>query len=78
MTFTKDQAESAKEKVRDLVEAHPVLREAMPSYGISFVEQGFGVKINFQKDVAWEAILPSTLDGVPLQVQVVGKIGKLD
>jgi hypothetical protein len=78
MPVTREQAELAKEKARALIEADPVLRNANPSYGIAFVGDGFGVKINFQKSVAWDNILPPSLDGVLLQIQVVGKIGKFE
>lgn len=78
MSITLEQAKSAKDKARQLVESTPLLREANPSFGISFLAEGYGVEINFSRAGAWDTLLPPTLDGVPLKIQVVGQIGKFD
>lgn len=71
---TLDQARLAKPKALEIVRSHPELHEALTGIGISFAESGYGLKINFSTRVPWEAVLPASIDGVPLQVEIVGRV----
>lgn len=42
--------------------------------GVTQTDEGFAVKINFEREPENRASMPSTVDGVPVTVDVVGKI----
>jgi hypothetical protein len=44
--------------------------------GITQVKQGYAVKVNLSSPPAKGVVLPSEVDGVPIQVEVVGTIAK--
>jgi hypothetical protein len=44
--------------------------------GITRMNGGFGVKVNLEVHPAPDAELPDVVDGVPIRVEVVGKLGK--
>lgn len=47
-----------------------------PGVGITRVGAGYGLKINLTTAPAAEHKLPETIEGVPLSLEVVGKIWK--
>ncbi len=44
--------------------------------GITRIDGGYGVKVNIETSPAPDVDLPETIDGVPVRVEVVGKIRK--
>jgi hypothetical protein len=44
--------------------------------GVTHVDGGYGVKVNLQASPADNVALPSSVDGVPVRVEVVGTIHK--
>jgi hypothetical protein len=44
--------------------------------GVTRVDGGYGVKVNLQASPADSGTLPSSVDGVPVRVEVVGTIHK--
>jgi hypothetical protein len=76
MAATIAQARKAKEKVMALVAANVSLKNALAGIGISTIDSGYGVKVNFANEVAEQRTLPRTLDGVPLVISIVGKVSK--
>jgi hypothetical protein len=78
MSITLEQARNAKQKVLQIVEENPLLRDSLAGVGITFANVGYGVKVNLSKPLADESLLPESIDGVPLQVEIAGKIEKFD
>jgi hypothetical protein len=76
MAATISQARVAKEKVKALVAGNRSLQTALAGIGIGIVGSGYGVKVNFSNTVADQRILPETLDGVPLQISIIGRVRK--
>jgi len=76
MAATIAQARKAKEKVKALVASNSSLKNALAGIGISTINSGYGVKVNFANEVAEQKTLPRTLDGVPLLISIVGRISK--
>lgn len=42
--------------------------------GVTKTDSGFAVKVNFEREPEDPTGIPSTIDGVPVQIEVVGKI----
>jgi hypothetical protein len=74
MTETKgatlEEARAAKARASHLLGALPVV-----GVGITRVGEGYGVKVNLSRNVDRDQ-LPSHVDGVPVQTEVVGEIRK--
>jgi hypothetical protein len=77
MTATLEQARSAKDKVLDIVRSNPELNELLVGIGISFVGEGYGVKVNLSGSPVSDQVLPPTMDGVPVHTEIVGEIKPL-
>jgi hypothetical protein len=69
---TLDEARAAKERVLE------VFRRLAPvvGVGITTIDGGYGVRVNLREAPAPGIELPEHIDGVPVQVRVVGKIHK--
>jgi hypothetical protein len=76
MAATIAQARKVKEKVMALIAANLSLKNALTGIGISTIDSGYGVKVNFANEVADQRKLPGTLDGVPLVITIVGRVSK--
>jgi hypothetical protein len=44
--------------------------------GITRIGKGYGLKVNLQEAPAREVILPETIKGIPVRVEVVGPLKK--
>lgn len=64
------EARAAKSKAAEMLGELPVV-----GVGITRVGGGYGIKVNLSESVAKNAI-PKQVDGVPVNVEVVGKIQK--
>ena len=69
---TLDEARAAKERALE------VFRRLAPvvGVGITTIDGGYGVRVNLREAPAPGIELPEHIDGVPVQVRVVGKIHK--
>ena len=69
-TCTLEQARAAKSK------ALKVFRSLVPvaGIGITRIEKGYGLKVNLERQP--KSPLPTEVAGVPVRVEVVGKISK--
>ena len=76
MAATIDEARAAKEKVKALIAADPSLTSGLAGIGIHAVDDGYGVKVNLHNSAVDTSALPSSLDGVSIQFDVVGPISK--
>ena len=65
------EARAAKEKLSRAVGERPEVN----GVGITKVRKGYAVKLNLSEDVVGEP-MPEEIDGVPVQVEVVGPISK--
>ena len=60
----------------------PVLELFLPQgfrgrgVGITRIDGGYGVKVNVEAAPAADAKLPEAIDGVPVRIEVVGKLRK--
>jgi hypothetical protein len=69
---TLDEARAAKARALD-----EFRRKAyVVGVGITRIDGGYGVKVNLEAPPAPDAELPEIIDGVPVCVEVVGKIRK--
>jgi hypothetical protein len=50
---------------------------AVVGVGITRIDGGYGLKINLGEAPAADVILPESVDGVPIRVEVVGPIRRL-
>ena len=66
---TLEQARAAKAVAAKALAALPVV-----GIGITRVGEGYGLKVNLGADPTSE--VPATVDGVPVKVEVVGKVRK--
>ncbi|MBI2431561.1 MAG: hypothetical protein HYV26_01675 [Candidatus Hydrogenedentes bacterium] len=71
-TCSIDKARAAKPRVQDLLRGVPQLA----GVGITRVEKGYGVKVNLSAEPAAGVQVPTEVDGVPVRVEVVGRISK--
>ncbi len=71
-TTSLDQARAAKPRVRDLLRGVPQLT----GVGITRVGDGYAVKVNLSAPPNAELDLPGEIDGVPIRVEVVGRVTK--
>ena len=62
----------AKLQVRDLLQGVPELG----GVGITRVDGGYAVKVNLSAPPQAEINLPGEIDGVPIRVEVVGRVTK--
>ncbi|MEW6351992.1 MAG: hypothetical protein AB1646_23325 [Thermodesulfobacteriota bacterium] len=44
--------------------------------GITRIDGGYGIKVNFREELAPDTELPEDVNGVPVKVEVVGRIQK--
>ena len=66
---TLEEARAAKERAKEVLSGLPVV-----GIGITRVGDGYGLKVNL--DAAPKTEVPAAVDGVPVRVEVVGKIRK--
>ncbi len=45
--------------------------------GITYIDGGYGIKVNLTEEPAPGTVLPDHVDGVPVRVEIVGAIRKL-
>ena len=69
MGYTLEQARAAKEKAKRLFTSNV-------GVGITRVNDGYGVKVNLRTPISKDASIPTSIDGVPVQFEVVGEIRK--
>ena len=69
---TLDQARQAKPRA---IEVFGGLAE-VAGVGITRIGTGYGLKVNLARAPADELALPAKVDGVPVRVEVVGRIAK--
>ena len=69
---TLDEARAAKAHAADVFQS---LAE-VAGVGITRVESGYGLKVNLSQAPAEDVALPSEVDGVPVRIEVVGRIRK--
>jgi hypothetical protein len=70
---TLEQARAAKPRVLAVFEQ----LAAVVGVGVTRVDGGYGVKVNLQALPLERKALPVSVDGVPVQVEVVGNIRKI-
>ena len=73
-----EQARIAKQKILDLIDADPDLKMASPTVGIALLPGGMGIKVSFAAPMVTDSILPDTIDGFPVHVDVIGRPAKFD
>jgi len=71
MAATLDEARAAKRKAAERLARVPQVN----GIGVVRVQGGYGLKVNLAEEVA-AGTIPETVDDVPLQVAVVGHIGR--
>jgi hypothetical protein len=69
---TLDEARAAKARALDEFGR----KASVVGVGITRIDGGYGVKVNLEAPPAPDTELPGTIDGVPVRVEVVGKIRK--
>ncbi|HLV89430.1 MAG TPA: hypothetical protein VKV39_20775 [Candidatus Sulfotelmatobacter sp.] len=69
MSYTLEQARAAKEKAKQLFTSNV-------GVGITKVNDGYAVKVNLQEPLVDKENMPTAIDGVPVQFEVVGEIRK--
>jgi hypothetical protein len=67
-----DRARAAKERAKTVF----ARRASVVSVGITKVDGGYGVKVNLGEPPPADAGFPESIDGVPVQVEVVGTTRK--
>jgi hypothetical protein len=72
MAFSIEEARKAKEKTKELLSQS----SAVVGIGIIRVADGYGVKVNLETEAPGDLKLPASIDGVPIVVDVIGKIRK--
>jgi hypothetical protein len=70
---TLEEARAAKQKAYEAFRACA----KVAGVGISRIAGGYGVKVNLEEPAPEGVVLPDSIDGVPVRVEVVGKIRKL-
>jgi len=71
---TVEEARAAKGRAREIFER----LAGVVGVGITRFEDGYGVKVNLQTAPEPDITLPDEVDGVPVRVEVVGAIRKLE
>jgi hypothetical protein len=66
---TLDEARAAKDKAKELFTANV-------GVGITRIGDGYAVKVNLRNPIPDNASMPKSIDGVPVQFEVVGEIHK--
>lgn len=69
MGYTLEQARAAKEKAKRLFTSNV-------GVGITRLDDGYAVKVNLRNPVSGDESIPTSIDGVPVQFEVVGEIRK--
>jgi hypothetical protein len=69
VSYTLEQARAAKEKAKRLFTSNV-------GVGITKVNDGYAVKVNLQEPLVDKENIPTAIDGVPVQFEVVGEIRK--
>jgi hypothetical protein len=70
---TLDEARAAKARALDKFRK---AKASVVGVGITRIDGGYGVKVNLDVPPAPDTELPDVIDGVPVRVEVVGKIRK--
>jgi hypothetical protein len=66
---TLDEARAVKDKVTKLFTSNV-------GVGITRIADGYGVKVNLRNPIPDDESIPTSIDGVPIQFEVVGEIHK--
>jgi hypothetical protein len=69
---TIDEARAAKVKAVEMLKDAP----AVVGVGIAKLDRGYCLKINLSQETGEAQSLPTSIDGVPVRVEVVGAIRK--
>ena len=72
MGFSLDEARAAKDKAKQLF----VGNVGVVGIGITRVDDSYAIKVNLRDAVSDEEKAPTSIDGVPVQFEVVGAIRK--
>lgn len=70
-TATIDEARAAKARVLEIFRR----LGAVASVGISRIDGGYGLKVNLRKPLRPGVSPPTTVEGVPVRVELVGTVG---
>jgi hypothetical protein len=68
--------EQARDVKREAVELFSRLA-TVAGVGITKLQGGYGIKVNLREEPTPGTLLPETIRGVPVKVEVVGRIRKL-
>lgn len=71
-TTSLDEARAAKPRVREFLHGVPQLA----GVGITRIGEGYAVKVNLSEPYKTQTDLPSEIDGVPIRIEVVGRVTK--
>ena len=71
-TCSLDEARAAKSHAIEILRDVPELA----GVGITRIGQGYGVKVNLSSAAAGNLDLPAQIDGVPVRLEVVGRVRK--
>jgi|HubBroStandDraft_4_1064222.scaffolds.fasta_scaffold528281_2 hypothetical protein len=69
MGHTLEEAQAAKDKAKQLFASNA-------GVGITKVDDGYAVKVNLRNPLVDKENVPTAIDGVPIQFEVVGEIRK--
>jgi hypothetical protein len=64
-----DKARAAKDKAKELFTSNV-------GVGITKIADGYAVKVNLRNPIPSDKSVPTSIDGVPIQFEVVGEIHK--
>jgi len=71
MAVSLDRARAAKSKVSDLFRGRDIV-----GVGITKIDDDYAVRVNLRQPIEPDTSVPEAIDGVPVQVEVVGEIRK--
>ena len=69
---TLEQARAVKQKAFEALSA----RAKVTGVGVARWEGGYAVKVNLEEPLPEDTSLPDSIDGVPIRIEVTGKIRK--
>lgn len=79
MTASREQIRIAKEKILELVRSSPALSAALASVSIAMLPGGDqAIKVGLARQIENGSELPTDIDGIPVQVEVVGETKAFD
>lgn len=64
-----EDARNVKEKAKEIFSKYG-------SVGIHRTTDGYGIKVNLERRVSGDTVLPDSIDGVPVEFEFVGKTRK--